>query len=173
MKLLASVRPKFRKAEARRVHALAKIAGVFPVFQRERRSARRFDPLARDRQQRSGARELGRGGRAHHQRAPAFAHRELHLHHLLGFPAPTYAHVPLVLGPDGTRLAKRHGAVTLAQLAACDAADVDLAVARAKDAFDDGRWRKLAPAGRKETLLRLARPLGQWQCPVCQRSSCR
>ena len=46
---------------------------------------------------------------------------------------------------------------TLAQLAACDAADVDLAVARAKDAFDDGRWRKLAPAGRKETLLRLAR----------------
>ncbi|MER2510502.1 MAG: aldehyde dehydrogenase [Amaricoccus sp.] len=46
---------------------------------------------------------------------------------------------------------------TLAQLAACDATDVDLAVARAKDAFDDGRWRKLAPAGRKETLLRLAR----------------
>ena len=32
---------------------------------------------------------------------------------LLGLPAPAYAHVPLVLGPDGTRLAKRHGAVTL------------------------------------------------------------
>ena len=29
-------------------------------------------------------------------------------------PAPTHAHVPLVLGPDGARLAKRHGAVTLA-----------------------------------------------------------
>ena len=27
--------------------------------------------------------------------------------------APAYAHVPLVLGPDGARLAKRHGAVTL------------------------------------------------------------
>ena len=26
---------------------------------------------------------------------------------------PPHAHVPLVLGPDGTRLAKRHGAVTL------------------------------------------------------------
>jgi glutamyl-tRNA synthetase len=37
---------------------------------------------------------------------------------LLGLPVPTYAHVPLVLGPDGARLAKRHGAVTLADLAA-------------------------------------------------------
>jgi glutamyl-tRNA synthetase len=36
----------------------------------------------------------------------------------LGLPAPRYAHVPLVLGPDGARLAKRHGAVTLADLGA-------------------------------------------------------
>lgn len=34
------------------------------------------------------------------------------------YPEPAYAHVPLVLAPDGTRLAKRHGAVTLADLAA-------------------------------------------------------
>ncbi len=40
--------------------------------------------------------------------------RQLHLQRLLGLPAPQYAHVPLVLGPDGTRLAKRHGAVTRA-----------------------------------------------------------
>ena len=32
-------------------------------------------------------------------------------------PVPAYAHVPLVLGPDGARLAKRHGAVTLADRA--------------------------------------------------------
>ena len=32
----------------------------------------------------------------------------------LGLPSPVYTHVPLVLGPDGARLAKRHGAVTLA-----------------------------------------------------------
>lgn len=44
--------------------------------------------------------------------------RQRLLQDLLGLPAPTYAHVPLVLGPDGTRLAKRHGAVTLADLAA-------------------------------------------------------
>ncbi len=36
---------------------------------------------------------------------------------VLGIPVPTYAHVPLVLGPDGERLAKRHGAVTGAELA--------------------------------------------------------
>ncbi len=35
---------------------------------------------------------------------------------LLGLPRPAWAHVPLVLGPDGARLAKRHGAVTLADL---------------------------------------------------------
>jgi glutamyl-tRNA synthetase len=40
--------------------------------------------------------------------------RQLMLYRLLGLPAPRYAHVPLVLGPDGRRLAKRHGAVTLA-----------------------------------------------------------
>ena len=37
---------------------------------------------------------------------------------LLGLAAPAYAHVPLVLGPDGRRLAKRHGAVSLRELRA-------------------------------------------------------
>jgi glutamyl-tRNA synthetase len=40
--------------------------------------------------------------------------RQLLIGRLLGLPAPLYAHVPLVLGADGRRLAKRHGAVTLA-----------------------------------------------------------
>jgi glutamyl-tRNA synthetase len=44
--------------------------------------------------------------------------RQRLLQDLLGLPEPTYAHVPLVLGADGSRLAKRHGAVTLADLAA-------------------------------------------------------
>ena len=43
--------------------------------------------------------------------------RQVHLAQLLGLPAPSYAHVPLVVGPDGRRLAKRHGAITLRQLA--------------------------------------------------------
>ena len=37
---------------------------------------------------------------------------------LLDLPRPAWAHVPLVLGPDGDRLAKRHGDVTLTDLAA-------------------------------------------------------
>jgi glutamyl-tRNA synthetase len=44
--------------------------------------------------------------------------RQLHLQRLLGLPQPEYLHVPLVLGEDEQRLAKRHGAVTLAELAA-------------------------------------------------------
>ena len=47
--------------------------------------------------------------------------RQLRLAELLGLPAPAHAHVPLVLGPDGSRLAKRHGAVTLRDLSPRDA----------------------------------------------------
>jgi glutamyl-tRNA synthetase len=47
--------------------------------------------------------------------------RQLELIRLLELPRPQYAHVPLVLGPDGARLAKRHGAVTLADLSPADA----------------------------------------------------
>ncbi len=44
--------------------------------------------------------------------------RQILLTRLLGLTEPAYAHVPLVLGPDGRRLAKRHGAVTLSERAA-------------------------------------------------------
>ncbi len=41
--------------------------------------------------------------------------RQILLARLLGLPVPEYAHVPLVLGADGARLAKRHGVATLQQ----------------------------------------------------------
>jgi glutamyl-tRNA synthetase len=47
--------------------------------------------------------------------------RQLFLARALGLTEPSYAHVPLVLGPDGTRLAKRHGAVTLREVEAAAA----------------------------------------------------
>lgn len=46
------------------------------------------------------------------------APRQAFLASLLGLAEPTYAHVPLALNAEGKRLAKRDGAVTLADLAA-------------------------------------------------------
>jgi glutamyl-tRNA synthetase len=43
--------------------------------------------------------------------------RQAYLASVLNMPSPEYAHVPLVLNADGVRLAKRDGAVTLADLA--------------------------------------------------------
>lgn len=40
------------------------------------------------------------------------------LQRFLALPTPAYAHIPLVVGDDGERLAKRHGAVTTADLIA-------------------------------------------------------
>ncbi|GAB2502795.1 Glutamate--tRNA ligase [Corynebacterium atrinae] len=44
------------------------------------------------------------------------APRQAYLASLLGLPVPEYAHVPLVLGSTGKRLAKRDGAVTLREM---------------------------------------------------------
>jgi glutamyl-tRNA synthetase len=55
--------------------------------------------------------------------------RQLHLGRVLDLPAPTYAHVPLLLGSDGARLAKRHGAVTLADRRALGEAPADVRAA--------------------------------------------
>jgi glutamyl-tRNA synthetase len=73
--------------------------------------------------------------------------RQLLLARLLGAPEPRYAHVPLVLGPDGARLAKRHGAVTLAdRLARGETAEqvrafllATLGISGAPDEFDPAR----------------------------------
>jgi glutamyl-tRNA synthetase len=42
--------------------------------------------------------------------------RQLLLYAALGAPPPRFAHVPLVVGEDGERLAKRHGALSLGEL---------------------------------------------------------
>jgi len=49
----------------------------------------------------------------------------------------------------------------LTEITACDARDVDLAVAKAKAAFEEGRWSRRSPAERKATLLRFAELLEQ------------
>jgi glutamyl-tRNA synthetase len=42
--------------------------------------------------------------------------RQLLLYHALGLTPPSFVHVPLVIGPDGRRLAKRHGDTRLSTL---------------------------------------------------------
>jgi glutamyl-tRNA synthetase len=42
--------------------------------------------------------------------------RQLLLYRALGAPPPRFAHVPLLLGEDGARLAKRHGALSVGEL---------------------------------------------------------
>lgn len=37
--------------------------------------------------------------------------RQIMLHEALGWDVPTYAHIPLIHGPDGAKLSKRHGAL--------------------------------------------------------------
>ena len=44
----------------------------------------------------------------------------------------------------------------LGEISACDEKDVDFAVSKAREAFDDGRWSKMPPSERKEILVRLS-----------------
>lgn len=39
--------------------------------------------------------------------------KQILLYHALGAPLPVFAHVPMILGPDRTRLSKRHGATSV------------------------------------------------------------
>jgi glutamyl-tRNA synthetase len=39
--------------------------------------------------------------------------RQMNMLHALGATLPAYAHVPMILGPDGAKLSKRHGAVSV------------------------------------------------------------
>ncbi|RBP95648.1 glutamyl-tRNA synthetase [Rhodobacter sp. 140A] len=43
------------------------------------------------------------------------AARQMQIYHAMGWEVPVYAHIPLIHGPDGKKLSKRHGAVGLEQ----------------------------------------------------------
>ena len=47
----------------------------------------------------------------------------------------------------------------LADIVACGAEDVDFAVSKAREAFEDGRWSRLHPSARKDVLIRFAKLL--------------
>ncbi len=45
----------------------------------------------------------------------------------------------------------------LGTVASCGAEDIDFAVAKARDAFEDGRWSRMHPSDRKDVLIKLAK----------------
>lgn len=48
---------------------------------------------------------------------------------------------------------------TLADIAACGVEDVNFAVSKAREAFEDGRWSRMHPSARKDVLIRFAKLL--------------
>ena len=52
--------------------------------------------------------------------------RQLLIYSALGAPPPDWIHVPLLLGPDGERLSKRHGATSLSELRAAGVAPTEV-----------------------------------------------
>ena len=106
--------------------------------------------------------------------------RQLWLARALGVAEPAYAHVPLVLGVDGRRLAKRHGDVTLREVPVRRGRCMDGRVARAR--WPHGRPRcsrastprrsarsrphtteRLHPPGRAVVALAAARRDAAWR----------
>ncbi len=73
--------------------------------------------------------------------------RQLLLYRLLGAAAPRFGHAPLVVGPDGKRLAKRHGEARIAELREQGAAPGRIVSALA-------RWSGLPDLGRPAELVR-------------------
>ncbi len=102
--------------------------------------------------------------------------RQILLQRLLGLPTPPaveYAHVPLVLGATGARLAKRDGAVTLRDLAAdgMDAAAVCSLLAGSLGLAAPGEQVSLAQiAARFDPALL---PRSPWTWPPATRESLR
>lgn len=78
-----------------------------------------------------------------------------------GLSFPTTAFIdghfrPAISGKTFDTLNPATGQV-LAKVSACGPEDVDLAVQKARDAFEDGRWSRLHPKERKEVVIKLAK----------------
>jgi glutamyl-Q tRNA(Asp) synthetase len=74
--------------------------------------------------------------------------RQIHLQRALGLPTPQYLHLPLVLGPDGEKLSKSHGAATVDVHTALDALRRAGAVLDLHgDAADVASWLSQATSG--------------------------
>ncbi len=90
-------------------HQLGRVRGDFVIQKREGLPAYQLAVVVDDAAQ--GVTEVLRGD----DLLPSTP-RQLLLYRALGLAPPTFTHVPLVVGPDGLRLAKRHGDTSLRYL---------------------------------------------------------
>ena len=76
----------------------------------------------------------------------------------LDFPRAAFIDGKYMVG-SGVPLATKNPATgdVLCEIAACNAADVDIAVVKAREAFEQGTWAKLHPGDRKEVLIKLCK----------------
>ncbi|MGI9404746.1 MAG: aldehyde dehydrogenase [Hyphomicrobiaceae bacterium] len=77
-----------------------------------------------------------------------------------GLSLPTGAFIDGKLRPgSGSRFETINPATgnVLAQISSCDQGDVDLAVEKARDAFDAGHWSRMHPGERKKILIKLCK----------------
>jgi glutamyl-tRNA synthetase len=88
---------------------LRQVGGDFVVWRRERTPAYQLAVVVDDAA--AGVTEVIRG-----DDLVTSTPRQLLLYRALGLPPPMFAHIPLVVGPDGRRLAKRHGDTRLSAL---------------------------------------------------------
>jgi gamma-glutamyl-gamma-aminobutyraldehyde dehydrogenase len=81
----------------------------------------------------------------------------------LSLPTQAFINGEYVSAIDGNTMQSINPATgeVLAELSACNAADVDLAVANAKSAFDAGIWSQLHPSERKTAIAKLAKLIEQ------------
>ncbi|TCL01538.1 gamma-glutamyl-gamma-aminobutyraldehyde dehydrogenase [Shimia isoporae] len=79
----------------------------------------------------------------------------------MDFPNTAYIDGAYRPAMSGKTFATRNPATgeVLTDVAACGSEDVDFAVAKAREAFDDGRWSRMHPSERKDILIRFAKLL--------------
>lgn len=92
--------------------------------------------------------------------------RQVHLARLLGLTAPAYLHVPLVVGSDGTRLAKRHGSITLYDLLGAQMTPAQVRAILARSLGLAGRHERPSLSELATRLDRGALPREPWAWPL-------
>jgi glutamyl-tRNA synthetase len=88
--------------------------------------------------------------------------RQAWLAHRLGFSPPAYAHVPLAVGPDGRRLSKRDGAVTMTDLAAAGVTPAEILTTLAASLGLAQAGERVTPVGLLDRFDPAALPRNPW-----------